>query len=276
MSNQNPSIQTPIPKHTIAVGIEFNGACYRGWQRQPAGVKSVQASLEDAISQVANTKTILHAAGRTDAGVHASNMVAHFNTDANRTVHGWIRGINTLTDNDIAIRWLKHMPADFHARFKANARRYCYVILNQKYRPALLDKQVTFEYEPLDVSLMQQAVSKLVGVHDFTSFRAVACQSNQPVRQVQHAQFFQQGDLIYLDIKADGFLHHMVRNIMGTCMAIGKKQEPISWIDHLLQVKDRTQAGITAPPHGLYFVNAYYPKTYELPDVKVGPVWLPN
>lgn len=267
-----PSQQT----HTLALGIEFNGSNYRGWQRQQAGVASVQQTLEEAISQVANEPVSLHAAGRTDAGVHASNMVAHFSTMAFRENHGWIRGINTLVNNDIAVRWLRPVSADFHARFKANARRYRYVLLNQAYRPALLHKQVTFVHEKLDVSLMQAAVAKLVGTHDFSSFRAAACQSNQPVRHVQHAQFVQQGGLIYLDIKADGFLHHMVRNIMGTCLAIAQKQEPVSWIEHLLAVKDRSQAGITAAPDGLYFVNAYYPDVFQrqLPSITAGPVWL--
>lgn len=266
--------RTNTEAQTIAIGIEFIGTNYRGWQRQQAGVPSVQQALEEAISEVANETVILHAAGRTDAGVHASNMVAHFTTNAKRSDYGWLRGINTLVNNDIAVRWVKPMPSDFHARFKANARQYHYVMLQQGYRPAILHKQVTYIYDEIDPSLMQEAIAKLVGVHDFSSFRAVACQSNQPVRNVHHARFVQQGDLLVLDIKADGFLHHMVRNIIGTCLTIGRKEEPVSWIDHLLQVKDRTQAGITAPSDGLYFVNAFYTEEYELPKTKLGPVWL--
>lgn len=260
--------------HTIALGIEFNGANYRGWQRQQAGVASVQQALEEAISYVANEPVVLHAAGRTDAGVHASNMVAHFTTSAARDPYNWLRGINTLVANDIAVRWVQPMPIEFHARFKAIARRYRYVIVQQSYRPALLHKQVTFVHQSLDVGKMQEAAAKLVGTHDFTSFRAAGCQSNQPVRTVEFAEFTQQGDLLVLDIKADGFLHHMVRNIIGTCLVIGQGDEPVSWIDHLLQTKDRTQAGATAPPDGLYFVNAYYPDEFVLPSYPLGPVWL--
>lgn len=264
------------PQYTLAMGIEFNGSSFKGWQKQQDGVTTVQGVLEKAISKVANEDIILHGAGRTDAGVHASNMVAHFKTNAERSNYNWIRGINTLVDDHIAVRWLTPVSDDFHARFKAIARRYRYVILNQNYRPALLHKQVTFVYEKLDWELMQQAVTKLVGTHDFSSFRAVACQSNQPVRNVKHARFYQQGALVYLDIQADGFLHHMVRNIIGTCIKIGSGKEPVSWIDHLLEVKDRTQAGITAPSDGLYFVNAYYDAEFQkqLPNIAVGPVWL--
>lgn len=257
-----------------ALGIEFNGLAYRGWQTQQAGVRSVQATLEAALSQVANHPVIVHAAGRTDAGVHACNMVVHFDSTAQRPERGWIMGANSQLPPDIAVRWISAMPLDFHARFKAIARRYRYVIFNHPYRPALLSGQVTHVYNSLNVPAMQAAAAKLVGTHDFTSFRAVACQSNQPVRQVSHCQLIQHGQLLVLDIQANGFLHHMVRNIVGVLIDIGTGEQPIDWIDHLLAAKDRKQASITAPPDGLYFIQAYYPAEFSLPDVQLGPVWL--
>lgn len=257
-----------------ALGLEFSGRHYRGWQTQQDGVASVQETVERALSKVANHPVILHAAGRTDAGVHASNMVAHFDSDAIRPIHGWIRGCNTILPDDIAVRWLQEMPDTFHARFKAIARRYRYVIYDQPYRPALLLGHVTHHYRTLDLARMQAAAAKLVGTHNFSSFRAIACQSNQPVRHVTHLTLERRGQLIVLDIQANGFLHHMVRNIVGVLLEIGEGLQPIDWIDHLLTVQDRTQAGITAPADGLYFINAYYPPEFELPAVDLGPVWL--
>ncbi len=257
-----------------ALGIEFNGRAYRGWQTQQAGVRSVQFTLEQALAKVANHPVVLHAAGRTDAGVHASQMIAHFDSPAQRGARAWIMGTNTLLPPDIAIRWATPMPHTFHARFGAVARRYRYVLLNQPFRSALLAGQVTHVHQPLRLAPMQQALSLLVGTHDFTSFRAVACQSRQPVRTVLHARLSQQGPLVVLDIQANGFLHHMVRNIVGVLLKIGRDEQPVAWMAHLLQVRDRTQAGVTAPPDGLYFVNALYPPTFALPDGPLGPVWL--
>lgn len=176
-----------------AIGIEFNGKNYRGWQTQHAGVASVQQTIEQALSKIANHTVIVHAAGRTDAGVHASNMVAHFDTTANRSEHGWIMGTNTLLPKDIALRWIQPVTEDFHARFKACARRYRYVIYQHQFRPASLYGQVTHIHHPLNVDKMQQAVDKIKGIHNFNSFRAAACQSKQPVRNVTHARLFQQG-----------------------------------------------------------------------------------
>lgn len=274
IDSSEPCAPLPTATGRIALGIEFNGTGYRGWQTQQAGVPSVQLTLERALTKIANHPVIVHAAGRTDAGVHASNMVVHFDTTATRTIQGWIRGTNTLLPPDIAVRWLHVMPEAFHARFRAIARRYHYVILNQPYRPALLAGQVTHVYASLDIPAMQDAASRLLGRHDFSSFRAVACQSRQPVRHVQICQLVQRGALLILDIQADGFLHHMVRNIIGCLLEIGQGLQSPDWIDHLLQVKDRTQAGITAPADGLYFVQAYYPPEFDLPKPTLGPVWL--
>ncbi|PNP98021.1 tRNA pseudouridine(38-40) synthase TruA [Moraxella sp. RCAD0137] len=258
-----------------AVGIEFIGTNYRGWQRQIDAI-GVQAVIENALSKIANEPIELIAAGRTDAGVHAGNMVAHFTTHAHRPVYNWLRGVNSMLPDDIALRWMVPMPDDFHARFSAIARRYRYITLNQPYRPAILRHQVTHEYAPLDIDKMIQASKLLVGTHDFTSFRAAACQSNQPVRTVSHAELFTHGAYLVLDIQADGFLHHMVRNIMGALFAIGRGEMAVDALMPLIHAKDRTLAPPTASADGLYFINAYYPERFQtlLPDEPLTPLWL--
>ena len=205
-----------------AIGIEFCGTQYRGWQTQQAGVASVQETIEKVLSKIANAPVLLHGAGRTDAGVHATNMVAHFDTEAVRPERGWLMGANSQLPKDISIQWIKCMDENFHARFKATARRYRYVVYNAPHRPALLNKQVTHIYYALNAEKMIAAASKFEGTHNFESFRAAACQSNQPVRHVKHCRLFQHGRYLVLDIQADGFLHHMVRNIMGCLLEIGQ------------------------------------------------------
>lgn len=258
-----------------AIGIEFIGKNYRGWQRQNHDHNTLQETLENAFSQVANEPIELIAAGRTDAGVHASNMIAHFCTNAKRSTYGWIRGVNSLLPNDIALQWLVAMPDDFHARFLATARRYLYITLNQPYRPAILHGLVTHFYAPLDFVCMQKACQDIQGVHDFSSFRAAACQSNQPIRHIHHATLTQHRQFLILDIQADGFLHHMVRNLMGALFAIGTHKLPPDAIQTLLTQKDRRAAPATADPDGLYFVNALYPAAYQekLPQPSILPPW---
>ncbi|MDO5651714.1 MAG: tRNA pseudouridine(38-40) synthase TruA [Moraxella sp.] len=255
--------------------MEFIGTHYRGWQRQQH-VPSIQACLENALSKVANEPIEVIAAGRTDAGVHASNMIAHFTTHAKRREYNWLRGVNTLLPSDIALRWICPMPDDFHARFKATSRRYRYITLNQPNRPAILNGQITHFYQPLDLAAMVAASHDIVGVHDFTSFRAAACQSNQPIRHIHHAKLFQHGVFLVLDIEADGFLHHMVRNLMGTLFAIGTGELPTTAISTLIAAKDRTLAPPTASPDGLYFINATYPNEFQqhLPKLPLTPLWL--
>ena len=263
------------PTYTLAIAIEFLGTHYHGWQRQRE-VLGVQEALETAIGKVANEPVEVIAAGRTDASVHASNMIAHFTTHAYRPTHNWLRGVNSLLPDDIALRWIQPMPVDFHARFGAIARRYRYITLNQAQRPAILNHQVTHIYEPLDLGAMQQAAADIVGTHDFSSYRAAACQSNQPVRTVSHANLFAHGQFIVFDIQADGFLHHMVRNLMGTLYAIGRHElEPADFLN-ILHKKDRTIAPPTASGDGLYFINAYYPERFQslLPNAPLTPVWL--
>lgn len=270
----NPA-QATNPLQTYALGIEFNGANYRGWQRQQE-VLCVQQVVEETLSKIANEPIEVVAAGRTDAGVHGGNMLAHFRTSAKRGIYNWLRGANSLLPDDIAIRWIQPMPDEFHARFGAIARRYRYITLNQPQRPAMLNHLVTHIHEPLDLALMQQTAEHIVGTHDFSSFRAAACQSNQPVRNIHHAKLFEHGQFIVFDIQADGFLHHMVRNLMGTLFAIGKGElQPEDYL-RILQAKDRTIAPPTASPDGLYFINAYYPEPYQqlLPKLPLAPQWL--
>lgn len=258
----------------FAIGIEFNGAHYRGWQTQQAGVITVQETIEKVLSKVANEPIMLHGAGRTDAGVHATNMVAHFDSEAIRSVDGWLMGSNSQLPKDISIQWIKQIDPEFHARYKAQARRYRYVVYNNAVRPALLHKQVTHVFHSLDIDKMILAASKFEGTHNFESFRAAACQSNQPVRHVSHCRLIQHGVYLVLDIQADGFLHHMVRNIMGCLLEIGQGMYEIDHIDAIFAAEDRKAAGVTAPPDGLYFIHADYPEQFELPPRPLGPHWL--
>ena len=258
----------------FAIGIEFCGMAYRGWQTQQPGVPSVQETLERVLSKVANEPIILHGAGRTDAGVHATNMVAHFDTNAVRALHSWHMGTNSQLPKDISVQWIQEMDHSFHARFKAQARRYRYVVYNHPVRPALLHKQVTHIHQALDAQKMIAAAPKFEGTHNFESFRAAACQSNQPVRHVSHCRLIRHGHYLVLDIQADGFLHHMVRNIMGCLIEIGQGLYEIDHIDAIFAAEDRKAAGVTAPPDGLYFIQAHYPEQFALPQVPLGPHWL--
>ena len=258
----------------IAIGVDFNGQHYRGWQTQQPGVKSVQETLERAIAAVANHPVIVHGAGRTDAGVHGAGMVAHFDTESVRSDRNWMLGINRHLPEDIALRWVAPVSDEFHARFKAVARRYRYVIYNHPFRSSQLAGQVTWHYHPLDLGRMQVAARYLVGRHDFTSFRAVACQAPRPERDVHFIELRQKGTLIVIDIQADGFLHHMVRNIAGVLMAIGQGKAEPEWAQEVLLARDRTLGGVTAPPDGLYFVDVLYPEQFVLPKEPLGPLFL--
>lgn len=259
-----------------AIGIEFDGRAFRGWQTQQAGVPSVQETLERAIARVANHPVHVHGAGRTDAGVHATGMIAHFDSPSPRSERSWLMGVNTLLPASVGLRWIQPVPDSFHARFQAVARRYNYLIYNHPRRPALMAGKVSWHYAPLDLARMQAAARTLVGVHDFSAYRSVACQSNRPVRDVHCLHVEQAGPLIRLDIQADGFLHHMVRNIAGVLMAIGEGKAAPSWAAEVLASRDRTQGGVTAPPDGLYFINALYPAGVTLPREPLGPFWLAN
>lgn len=258
----------------IALGIEYKGARYRGWQRQESGVPSVQAALEKALSQVAAEPVSLMCAGRTDAGVHASGQVVHFDTRVERPLKAWIMGGNANLPPDISVTWAKVMPAEFHARFKAFARRYRYVIYNDPIRPAHLAEEVTWNHRPLDVASMREAAAHLVGTHDFTSFRAVQCQAKSPVKTVHHLEVIEHGRFIVIDVRANAFLHHMVRNFAGVLMTIGAGEREPGWVAEVLAARDRRAGGVTAHPYGLYLVQVEYPPEFELPQRYLGPHFL--
>ncbi|MEJ2362126.1 MAG: tRNA pseudouridine(38-40) synthase TruA [Gammaproteobacteria bacterium] len=248
----------------IALGIEYDGSHYCGWQFQDHS-PSVQEKVERALSKVANHPVRVSCAGRTDTGVHALGQVVHFDTDATRELHAWVLGGNANLPDDISVLWARSVSPDFHARYSAVRRQYRYVIFNRPVRPAILSGRVSWEYRPLTISLMQEAAKDLVGEHDFSSYRALACQAKSPLRTLYRLDVTRQGELVLLDLEANGFLHHMVRNIAGVLIKIGAGEAEPAWARAVLALRDRTQGGVTASPHGLYFVTAYYPEHFSIP-----------
>lgn len=224
------------------------------------------------MAQIAAEPVDLHCAGRTDTGVHAVGQVVHFETRVQRPLKAWVQGVNTNLPGNIRVAWAKPVSGDFHARFSAFARQYRYVIFNRQVHSAVLADRVTWEERILDERRMHLAAQALIGEQDFSSFRAAACQASHARREVQSVEVSRRGDFVFIDIQANAFLHHMVRNISGTLMKIGRGEMPVSWVEELLQLRDRTQAAATAPASGLYFVNALYPDEYEIPRVKVDEV----
>lgn len=259
----------------VALGLEYRGARFRGFQRQAGNVLSIQGCLEEALSKVAGGAPVtIHCAGRTDALVHASGQVVHFDTMVERPLHAWIMGGNMNLPKDISVTWAKVMPAHFHARFSAMARRYRYVIYNDPIRPAHMAEEVTWNHRPLDVRRMQEAARVLVGTHDFSAFRATQCQAKSPIKTVHHLQVIEHGRFIVLDVRANAFLHHMVRNIAGVLMAIGAGERPVDWAREVLERGERRSGGVTAHPYGLYLVGVEYPDEFELPQRYLGPHFL--
>ncbi len=247
----------------IALGIEYDGTSYNGWQRQKNGI-GVQQRLEEALSLVADEDIEVHCAGRTDTGVHASGQVVHFDTNAERSDRGWLLGANTNLPPDISVGWVRHVDDEFHARFSATSRSYRYRILNRLQRSALHLHRAWWVYQPLDEVLMHEAAQCLVGEHDFSAFRAAGCQSKTAVREVTNINVTRRGDWLTLDISANAFLMHMVRNITGTLVAIGEGEQAVPWAGEVLESRDRTVGGITAPAQGLTLVSVEYPDAFGL------------
>jgi tRNA pseudouridine38-40 synthase len=245
--------------------VEYDGSAYSGWQVQHHA-DTVQARLEAAIAQVAASPVRVHCAGRTDAGVHALGQVIHFDAQARRSPRGWVLGTNSKLPDDIAVRWAVPVPGDFHARFSATGRHYRYLILCRPTRSALWRGRAVWTHRPLDLARMRTAGALLVGRHDFTSFRALACQAKSPVRTLRYLHLARQDELIRLEVGADGFLHHMVRNIAGVLMTIGRGEAPVDWTAELLALRDRARGGVTAPPDGLYLTGVDYPEHFDLPS----------
>ncbi|SHI08642.1 tRNA pseudouridine(38-40) synthase TruA [Ferrimonas marina] len=259
----------------IALGIEYNGHGYYGWQRQRE-VVGVQQRLEQALSKVANHPVEVICAGRTDAGVHATGQVVHFDAQVERRPAAWTLGLNTNLPDGIAVRWAQPVVDDFHARFSATARRYRYVIYNHRLRPGILRHGVSHYHQPLDAAKMHQAAQRLLGENDFSAFRAVQCQSRSPWRNVHHVKVDRVGQYVVVDIKANAFVHHMVRNIVGSLMEVGQGNQPEQWITELLEGKDRNLAAATAKAEGLYLVEVDYPEEFALPKSAPGPLFLPD
>lgn len=260
-------------RYRVAMGVEYRGSDYYGWQSQKSGLPTIQDALTEAVSSVANHPVDLIVAGRTDAGVHASNQVVHFDTASLRKEYGWTVGTNTRLPRDISVQWARIVDTSFHARFSARERAYRYVVYNAPIPSGILRDGLTWERRPLDIERMRQAARLLVGEHDFSAFRAAECQAKSPVKEVRELTLVQQGRLIVLQARANGFLHHMVRNIMGVLLAIGRGDQPVDWARQVLEGRDRNQGGVTAPGAGLYFVRATYDRD-DLPWREPGPVFL--
>ncbi len=250
----------------IALCIEYDGSRFHGWQQQP-GTVTVQQHLSEAVSFVADEPVTVIAAGRTDTGVHATAQMVHFDTTANRAPYSWMRGVNSRLPVGIAVLWALPVADDFHARFKAISRHYRYVVLRRNVRPTWLAGKVTWEYRPLQLQPMLDASGYLLGEHDFSAFRASSCQAESPWRTITEISIGHKGEWLWLDFKASGFLHHMVRNIAGSLLLVAARERPPQWVDKVLKTQDRCQAGPTAVPDGLYLTGVEYDPKYLLPEL---------
>jgi tRNA pseudouridine38-40 synthase len=256
----------------VALGLEYDGSAYRGWQRQ-AHAPSVQACVEQALAAVACEPIEVHAAGRTDSGVHACGQVIHFDTLAQRPDEAWLRGVNTHLPGDIGVRWVRYPNADFDARRSAYARRYRYVVRDDVLPPVLWRARVGWTWKPLDAARMHRAAQCLIGEHDFSSFRAASCQAKHPWRRLREITVERRGRCVVVDVEANAFLHHMVRNIVGTLMQVGCGERSHDWVAAVLAARDRREAGATAVAQGLYFLGVCYPPARQMPEPDVGPVF---
>ncbi len=248
----------------IALGIEYDGASHCGWQSQLTRC-SVQDKLQAALSDIACETIMLHCAGRTDTGVHALAQVAHFDSSAQRPDTAWVRGVNALLPPSIAVQWAQPVSDEFHARFSAVSRTYRYVLLNHAVRPALWSGRAGWYHAPLNVQAMQSAAKFLVGEHDFSAFRAAECQAKNPIKSMYYIDIAKRGECIILTFHANAFLHHMIRNIVGSLVYIGAGKQPVDWLHTLLQQKNRAYAAPTFAPDGLYLAAIEYESKWNLP-----------
>ncbi len=257
----------------IAISVEYDGSGYRGWQAQKHDTLVVQTEVEKALSKVADEPINVVCSGRTDSGVHASSQICHFDTVAHRDPYNWVMGVNTQLPKNISVSWAQQVDPEFHARFSARSRQYVYLIRQSPYRSALLRNSMTFTHKRLDPELMSEAGSSLLGTHDFNAYRSAQCQAKTSVRTLSHLSVHCHEGVIAVHVKANGFLQNMVRNIVGVLTAIGSQEEPVIWARQVLESKDRTKGGVTAPPHGLYFLGPTYddhfglPKTVRIPQI---------
>ncbi|RDZ28814.1 tRNA pseudouridine(38-40) synthase TruA [Lysobacter silvisoli] len=275
MQDQVPQVagaERPAATRRYALGVEYDGSEFSGWQRlsrpgepDTRGEPTVQSALEAALSFVAGRLTEVVCAGRTDAGVHASCQVVHFDGPVERDPRGWVLGTTSRLPPSVCVRWCLPVADDFHARFSARARRYRYRILNRQVRPALQRQYLSWERRPLDADAMHRAAQALLGENDFSAFRTVHCQAPHARRELQHIQVRRDGDVVEIEVQANAFLHHMVRNIVGSLLPVGRGERPEAWIGELLAGRDRTVAGPTAPSAGLVFIGPRYPASWQLP-----------
>jgi tRNA pseudouridine38-40 synthase len=248
----------------IALGVEYDGGAWRGWQTQPGG-GTVQDALEAALSRIAGAPIAVVCAGRTDAGVHAAGQVVHFDTQAARPLTAWVRGANSFLPPAVAVRWAQPVGDAFHARFSAYGRCYRYLLLNRPQRPGVWHGRAGWHHRPLDEARMQRAADLLLGEHDFSAFRAADCQARTPVKTMRHAEVRRVGEMLVFDFEAGAFLHHMVRNLVGSLVYIGQGKHPPEWIGELLAARDRTLAAPTFAAAGLYLVGVRYEECWGLP-----------
>lgn len=256
----------------IALGLEYDGQGFAGWQRQP-GRDTLQGALERALGEIACQPVAVHAAGRTDRGVHASAQVVHFDTAAQRPLSAWVRGVNSHLPPGMAVLWAQTVDARFHARFSATGRHYRYLLLDHGVRPGLARGRVGWHHARLDERAMAAACPCLLGRHDFTSFRAAECQAASPVREMRLATVARSGGLIEFRFSANGFLHHMVRNLVGCLVAVGSGRRAADWLPQVLEARDRDAAAPTFAPDGLYLSGVDYPVEFGLPDFPAHGMW---
>ena len=249
----------------IALGVEYAGSAYRGWQIQPGG-GTVQEALEAALQQITGESTSVVCAGRTDTGVHATGQVVHFDTSAKRPLTAWVRGVNSFLPESIAVRWAHPVSDEFHARFSARGRRYRYLLINRPQRPGVWHGRVGWAHQPLDVEVMQTAAQSLLGEHDFSAFRAADCQAKTPIKVMRRANVRRVGSLLVFDFEAGAFLHHQVRNMVGSLVYIGQGKHAPEWIAKLLAARDRRLAAPTFSPDGLYLAGVDYEAHWGLPS----------
>ncbi|NML46866.1 tRNA pseudouridine(38-40) synthase TruA [Ramlibacter sp. G-1-2-2] len=258
----------------LALGISYNGQAYDGWQSQPSG-RTVQDHLESALARFAARPVNTICAGRTDAGVHGLMQVVHFDTEVQRAEFSWVRGTNTFLPPDIAVQWARPVPDAFHSRASAKARRYAYVLLESPVRPSVEAGRTGWVFRPLDLEAMQEAAAHLVGEHDFTSFRASACQAKSPVKTLQPVKISRNGPYWRFEFEANAFLHHMIRNLMGCLLVVGQGLQPPGWMREVLAAKSRDAAAPTFSPDGLYFLGPVYEDHWGLPKEVPAYHWLP-
>lgn len=256
----------------IALGIAYDGRSWQGWQKQTHG-QTVQDALERALQIFVGAPVSTVCAGRTDTGVHGLNQVVHLDTAVHRTPESWVRGTNAHLPDSISVQWAQVVPAEFHARFSATARAYTYVMLNTRVRHPLWEGRAGWVFQPLNVGAMQQAALCLLGEHDFSSFRSSQCQAKSPVRRIYNINICQQGSRIVVQLRANAFLHHMVRNILGALVQVGQGRESVDYVSKVLEARDRTKGAPTFSPDGLYLTDVTYPG-YSLPVVTTDAVGL--